>query len=193
MSKTLDIIHREHQALAAVLQAMRFVVDGIAAGRFEPDFKLLSAMLDYVSEMPEKLHHPKEEAFLHRRLREKCPEAVPALDRLVDDHRHSPDAVRGLAEALVHYQARDAEGFPRFEAAAREFVASNFEHMNREEKDIMPLARKALDAADWAWIDAEFERNADPYKGEAGRFEALFHVIVNLVPAPMGLGPAGKG
>ena len=193
MPKTLDIIHREHQALAAVLQALRFVVDGLAAGRFEPDFKLLASMLDYVAEMPEVLHHPKEEAFLHRRLREKCPAAVPALDRLVEEHRNSPEGVRRLAEALVHYQARGAEGLPRFEAAAREFVASNFEHMNREEKDIMPLARKSLDAADWAGIDAEFERNADPYKGEAGRFEELFHQIVNLVPAPMGLGPAGKG
>ncbi len=192
MPKTLDIIHREHQALAAVLQALRFVVDGIAAGRFEPDFKLLSAVLDYASDMPEKLHHPKEEEFLHKRLREKCPEAVPALDRLVEDHRNSPDAVRRLAEALVHFQARGAEGFPRFEAAAREFVAGNFEHMNREEKDVMPLARRALDAADWAAIDAEFERNADPWKGEAGRFEALFHVIVDLVPAPLGLGPAGN-
>lgn len=192
MPKTLDIIHREHQALAAILQSIRFVVDGIAAGRFEPDFRLLSAMLDYIAEMPEKLHHPKEEAYLHRRLRERAPEAVAILDRLVEDHRNSPAGVHRFADALIHYQARGSEGFERFETEARRFVAENFDHMSREEKDVMPLARKVLTAADWQWIDGEFERNADPWKGEAGRFEELFHQIVNMVPAPMGLGPAGN-
>ena len=39
------LIEDEHQALAAVLHALRFLLDEIGAGRIEPDFRLLRAML----------------------------------------------------------------------------------------------------------------------------------------------------
>lgn len=45
MTKSIDTIRGEHRALAAVLTALRAIVDGVAAGRFQPDFQLLSAMM----------------------------------------------------------------------------------------------------------------------------------------------------
>ena len=48
MKTAIDIISSEHRALAAVLSGLSAFVDGMAAGKFEPDFTLLAAMIDYV-------------------------------------------------------------------------------------------------------------------------------------------------
>ncbi len=57
----------------------------------------------------------------------------------------------------------------------------------------MPLARRVLDANDWAAIEAAFAAHRDPLAG-AGTddYDALFQRIVSLAPAPIGLGPPAK-
>ena len=64
--------------------------------------------------------------------------------------------------------------------------------MRREEKEVLPLAEKHLTAGDWEAIDAAFIGHADPLVGEASGedYRKLFRKIVNLAPAPIGLGPA---
>ena len=73
MSQSLDIIHDEHRALAAMLSSLRSLAGAIAAGRLKPDFGLFADMLRYIEEVPEKLHHPKETDYLFARLRPRCP------------------------------------------------------------------------------------------------------------------------
>ncbi len=41
--KAIDIIHAEHRALGAVVQALRFVLDSIRAGSAKPEADSLSA------------------------------------------------------------------------------------------------------------------------------------------------------
>ena len=60
--KAIDIIHAEHRALGAVVQAFRHVLDGIHGGTKQPDFVLLDALIEYITQAPDKLHHPKEDA-----------------------------------------------------------------------------------------------------------------------------------
>lgn len=58
------IIHAEHRALGAVLEAFGFVLDGIRDGKLKPDFGLLDALIEYITEVPDKLHHPKKDDYL---------------------------------------------------------------------------------------------------------------------------------
>jgi branched-chain amino acid transport system ATP-binding protein len=60
--------------------------------------------------------------------------------------------------------------------------------MNLEEHKIFPLAKAHLKAEDWAEIDAAFLANGNPWEGAAGEYAALFSKIVNMAPAPVGLG-----
>ena len=65
--------------------------------------------------------------------------------------------------------------------------------MRIEEDVVLPLAEKTFNAADWAEIDSAFSSHQDPLHGagtNGGDFQALFTRIVNLAPAPTGLGPA---
>jgi branched-chain amino acid transport system ATP-binding protein len=192
MKNAIDIIHDEHRALAAVLHSMRSVIDGIDKGRYAADFRLLSAMIEYVTELPERVHHPKEDGYLFAKLRLRAPEVAFLLDELQAEHRNGAAEIAELEHALIRYQTSGAEGFAAFRDTVNKYVASQFEHMNKEEGQVMPLARKVLKDEDWAEIGAAFSANASPWAGVAGEYEQLFSTIVNLAPPPIGVGPEAK-
>lgn len=188
--KTIDIIHDEHRALASVLKALRFVVEQVRAGRLEPDFRLLSAMVDYVTLVPEKVHHPKEDLYLFPKLRARSAKAAALIDALEAQHAEGYRRTVGLVQALVHFQSVGPKGFAAFDELVQQYLDFNWEHLNLEEAELLPLAREALSAADWADVDAAFAENFDPFSGIDGEFRDLFHRIVSMTPAPHGLGPA---
>ncbi len=105
--------------------------------------------------------------------------------------RHRPGSARHtgqLETALVRYRSEGEPAFAAFETLARGYVDAMTRHIRLEEAELLPLARKGLSAADWAEIDAAFEANRDPWSGPTGEYRALYSRIVNLVPAPYGLG-----
>jgi branched-chain amino acid transport system ATP-binding protein len=188
--KTIDIIHDEHRALASVLKALRFVVEQVRAGRLQPDFRLLSAMVDYITLVPEKVHHPKEDRFLFPKLRERSARAAALIDTLESQHVEGYRRTVALVQALVHYQSIGQRGFAAFDELVQQYLDFNWDHLNLEEATLLPIAREALSDADWAEVDAAFAENFDPFSGLDGEFRDLFHRIVNMTPAPFGLGPA---
>ncbi|HEU0200973.1 MAG TPA: hemerythrin domain-containing protein [Burkholderiaceae bacterium] len=185
----IDIIHDEHRALAAVLHALLFLVGEVRNGK-SPDPRLFRATLEYIAAFPEKLHHPKEDEYIYRLLRDRAPAAVATLDELEEEHRQGRDLIVELESALSEYE-RSPAAFEAFAAAVKQYADFHWAHMRKEEDLILPLAAKTLTPEDWQGIDAAFQSNRDPLVGvDAQReFRELFRRLVNLLPAPIGLGP----
>ncbi len=190
MTAAITIIKDEHRALAAVLHGLLYLNEQVRNAGQKPDFPLLKAMLDYIVAFPDRLHHPKEDEYVYRVLREREPSAAATLDELQDDHRRGPDVTRTMADALEAYR-RDANAFEAFAHAVSTYADFQWAHMRKEEDVILPIAQKALLPADWVEIDAAFRSNADPLVGvdTQREFRDLFRRVVTLMPAPMGLGP----
>jgi hemerythrin-like domain-containing protein len=192
--RAIQIIEDEHRSLAAVLHGLLYLVRDIRLHNAPPDFQLLNAMLDYVDAFPERFHHPKEDAFLFRLLRERDPGSGALLDRLEAEHREGTQRIRDLHEALARYQREGAHEFAGFAQGAADYASFHWEHMRAEEDEVLPRAREHLTAADWAEIDTAFADHDDPLLGADARenYRQLFRRIVNLAPPPLGLGPARK-
>jgi hemerythrin-like domain-containing protein len=160
----------------------------------KPDFNLFGAMIYYIDSFPERFHHPKEDKYLYRLLRMRHPEAGPMLDRLETEHRAGAEKIRTLEQALARYQEGGKSEFSNFLAAVESYAVFHWEHMRAEEQEALPLAEKYLSVADWEAIDAAFLDHSDPMLGADARnkFDRLFTRIVNLAPAPIGLGPAHR-
>jgi branched-chain amino acid transport system ATP-binding protein len=188
MNKSLDIIHEEHRALAAMLGGMNALVASIEAGRLKPDFDLLAEMIRYVDEVPEVVHHPKEDQYLFAKLRLRSAEALPYIEQLEMEHVQGEARIGVLRSALETYRKTGEAGFEGFKMALATYLEHEWRHMNTEENHIFPLARKHLTAEDWADIDTAFLANGNPWEGQAGEYAALFSKIVNTAPAPVGLG-----
>lgn len=189
----LGIIRDEHRSLAAVVHGLEFLAREAREKGAPPSFPLLHAMLYYIREFPEKLHHPKEDAYLFSRLRARTHEFDATLDELERQHADGHRLVEELERSIAAYAADPKGGLPAFAAAVERFATSQMDHMSLETKVIVPAARAHLTAEDWAEIGVAFAGNSDPRFSVDNdeEFRQLFVRIMNLAPAAA-VGTAGS-
>lgn len=189
--RSLQIIRDEHASLAAMLQSMRMLVERGPEDSRKNFFDVVRAMLFYIDEYPERLHHPKESNLLFPRVVKASPKVLGAIDRLERDHMYSEKAARELQHLLLGWELLGPSRRQAFIETFGKHVDFYLDHMRLEEEVILPEAEKTLQASDWAEIDAAFAKNADPLTGNyppSAEYENLFRVIVQRAPAPIGLG-----
>jgi len=189
--ESIRIIHDEHAALAAMLQSLRMMVQRGPGNEPENFFDVLRAMLFYIDEFPERLHHTKESELLFPPVRARAPHLQEALDKLDHDHARGEESVRELQHLLLAWELLGESRRQAFEQAAKRYLEFYLEHMRLEETVIMPEAEKVLTAADWQALDAAFASNCDPLTGKYPRdpiYDRLFTRIVMRAPSPIGLG-----
>lgn len=184
------IIREEHAAVAAMLRSILLLTEQSQRQKALPDFAALRAMLFYVDEFPEKRHHRKESELLFPKLRARAPLSRELLDRLEEDHTRGEYKIRELEHALLGFEMLGEPRRAAFEFAATRYVEFYLAHMALEEREILPLAERALSEQDWVILDEAFAANQDPLIGHEPEpdYRALFTRIVNIVPAPIGLG-----
>ena len=178
------IIRDEHRSLGAVIHGLEYLIREARGGKAQPRFLLLRAMVYYVKQFPEKLHHPKEDAYLFAKLRERTSEFNETLSELERQHVAGHQIVAELERSLSAYEADPATGLDAFAAAVKRFAEAQWQHMSIETKVIMPAAQKYLTAGDWAEIARAFADNGDPrFSIDADEeFRQLFTRILNLAP-----------
>jgi hemerythrin-like domain-containing protein len=189
--RAIDIIRDEHRSFATVLEGLLHVCGEKRGARGRPNFRLIGAMLDYVEAFPEKLHHPKEDAYIYARLREVLPESAQMLDDLGTEHVRGRAMIAGLTAALVRYRNGEPGAAEGFASALQRYADFHWAHMKKEEELALPLALATLSTDDWRAIDAAFASNADPLVGlpatKASR--ELFRRVLSLAPPPLGIAP----
>lgn len=180
----LAAISDEHRSLAAVILGLEHLVREARARRDPAQMPLFKAILHYIREFPENLHHPKEDAYLFRLLRSRTAEFNDTLDELERQHEQGRTAVQEMERALAGYEADPAGGFEAFAASVARFADLEWPHMSLENKVILPAARAHLTAGDWAEIAGAFASNGDPRFSVDNdeEFRQLFARILNLVP-----------
>ena len=192
---TVTIILHEHMAFSAMLRSILLLLAEHRRRGTVPDFDALRAMLFYVDEFPEKLHHPKESALLFPKLRGHGAHTDAMLDRLDRDHARGEHAIRGLEHALLAFEMM-GDGDQReqrravFETSMHLYARFYLKHMQIEETEVLPLAEAVLGASDWAELDAAFMLNRDPLAGFGAEaaYQPLFKKILAALPPDSGIG-----
>jgi hemerythrin-like domain-containing protein len=143
------------------------------------------AMLYYIREYPEQVHHPiKEDRYLFTPLRDRTGEFDHVLDDLECQHARGEVKVRNLEHALTRYELKGAPALRELGALMDEYAEFYADHRCLEETLILPAARRLLTKEDWAEVDAAFGANRDPFDGvkledDLGK---LFSMIVKTIP-----------
>lgn len=186
----LQIIRDEHAAVAAVLRSLTQMIErgpGDEPMRF---FDVLRAMLFYIDEFPERLHHPKESDLLFPKLARVAPHLMPVIRRLEDDHMKGEGRVRELQHLLLAWELLGDRRRDAFAQAAEEYVRFYLDHMRTEETQLLPVAQELLSEDDWVHLNAAFGHPRDPLAGGEmdPSYDRLFTRIVMKAPAPIGVG-----
>jgi hemerythrin-like domain-containing protein len=190
MHPALRVISLEHRSIASVLSGLSHFAERGLEGAKVPDARVFRAMLHYLDLFAERMHHPKEDAYLFARLRARTHLANDVLDRLQQDHFFGAGALRAVEHAFLRYEEGGAVFFPDFAREVRHYVAFHREHMRVEETYVFPLAELELTEEDWRAIEIAFLANQDPLASpeQENNLQSLFTRIVTITPAPNGVG-----
>ncbi len=190
MTLAYRIVRSEHYEINLVMRCLHNLADALHREAWQPDFDLLFLILHYVESFPATFHHPKEEYYLFKAVRRRNPETGPMLDQLCDDRAEGVALVGNLRRSLETYLRRPAAR-NWFHHAAKSYARHERQHMQREERTILPLALQVFSKEDWREVDAAFERSDHPLLGARRRaeFDALFALILRRIPGAVVFGP----
>jgi len=173
MTTLIEAVRQDHRDISRLLEALEHQVDVFAAAR-DPDYDVILGIADYFLEYPDACHHPKEERIFQR-LRETHPQAADRVGDLTREHAAIHNHTRQF-QYTVNVLLNDAEiARETIVQSARSFIAAERAHMQREEDRFLPLAEHLLTENDWAQIEAELAKRADPLP--ARRAEARFEKL----------------
>lgn len=177
----IDLIRREHRALAAVLHAWLHLLN--PAGPKDPAtvIGLMRAMADYVARFPLALHRPSEHDYLFFVLRGRTAVVHAELDELERQHERERAMAEALGDEVQHYALGQAT-LGQLRDAVETYAHFMWEHMGRIEGVVLPAAQRYLSETDWNEIQATVTRPGSPRaNGEAQvAYQQLFSRIAQL-------------
>ena len=183
--RAVQTIVREHQQLSAVINGMVRFVESLSDGAHASAPMVMRAMLYYIREYPEQVHHPKEDKYLFARLQSRTDELDDVIGTLQAQHLEGEARVRDLEHALTRYELGADAAAPALRSMVEDYAAFYSQHRRLEEEVILPAALKCLSAADWMELDEAFGSNPDPFSGNEiqGELDRLYALVLNAVPA----------
>ena len=184
-ARAIAIIRDEHRALAAVLHAWTRQLSLARVNGAAVDPAPMRDIVRYLQSVQATLHHPREERYLFRFLRERTHAVDADLDELERQHARDGVLLAGL-DGLVETLERAADGAMRLaatralEAAVLRYADVQWDHMGREEAAILPAAQRHLTAEDWVLIEDAF--GSDPaIRGTSAGALASQHLLERIV------------
>lgn len=177
MADLLALWHAEHAKFGRLLVLFERELEAFHDGN-EPDYALMTDILDYLQGYGDAFHHPREDIGF-RRLVEKDPGAAALVQRLLQEHRVIAESGRDLMDKLERLAAGAVIARSAIEGAAATYLVYYRHHLMKEEAEVLPRIGRLFTPDDWAVVAAELELAVDPlFEQVDARFSQLRKHIV---------------
>jgi hemerythrin-like domain-containing protein len=180
----INRIKAEHRALACMLAAMQALVVRYREPDSKPDYGLFDSMLRYIENVPDRLHHPKEDQLLFVAVLQHAPNGKALVRELEQDHARGTPMLLELRRAFYAFRSGETNALNQLATAIDEFAEFYWWHMRKEELQLLPLALAHLSDSDWRRVDSAFGDNTDPLFGSelTDEYRRLYQNIAELAP-----------
>ncbi|OGT80411.1 MAG: hypothetical protein A3H91_07445 [Gammaproteobacteria bacterium RIFCSPLOWO2_02_FULL_61_13] len=178
MNTVIDRIHLDHRNTEQLLRIIEQETDHFDTGEFT-NLPLLADLMHYFVNYPDLYHHPLEDQIFAL-LKRKAPALAGKVDQLYSEHVSMGEASESLQELVTELQGNAVTPRNRIVKAFRDYLRQYREHIDKEEKELIPAAAKALDNSDWIQLEKQFATNADPLFGQIlqRQYQTLYKVIM---------------
>lgn len=185
----------EHKYQARLLGVMERQV-GLLNQRKLPDYEVMHGVMRYMTQFPDRYHHPKEDLLFDKVLARD-----PSAGEAVEELRRAHVDIAAAGAQLFDLIERSRQGEGEAEAlrdplrkSAHRYIGALRRHMDIESLHMFPRALKTLLADDWREVDAAMKPILDPVFGQQAQpgFEAL-HDAATAKPDPGSPGKIGVG
>jgi hemerythrin-like domain-containing protein len=182
----IDRIEAEHRLLARIIATMQAWVVGRRESGGAPDHELFESMLRYVAEVPDRVHHPQEDAVLFPAVA-GIAGARAVIEELEAEHAAGSRMLEAVRAAHAALRAGERNALNRLSTAVDEFAEFYWAHMRKEEQVLLPLAAVGLAESQWSAIEAAFQVVNDPVFGGQvpEEYRRLHQFILARTPEPL--------
>lgn len=186
MSTVIQALCHEHESNRRVLEVLDSEIAYLAEfkGRRRADYALVWNAIDYFTDFPALVHHPKED-LIFAQLRRADPAAALRIGDLTALHKALAEELRALAAELKPVMEDGKRPRDAMASLGRAFIRHQRQHMEMEEAVFFPVAERTLDAKAWAELAHGMTARLDPLIGGelSERFDALRRSIVGALAA----------
>lgn len=174
MSKAIDDLRNEHEAILGGLKILDSVSNRVKAGT-PTDAKDLTDFLGFLVEFADKCHHGKEEGILFPAMTAAgVPEQGGPIGVMLAEHVQGRKLIGQMKAAVAA-----GPGPVNFAQPAEEYAALLRAHIQKENGVLFPMAEKVLDAPTLKRIYEGFEEHESKVIGH-GRHERLHAMLEEL-------------
>ena len=126
-----------------------------------PDYELMSEIVDYFRGYPDLYHHPKEE-LVYRLVLSRDPAQKDTIGELETEHANCEKYLNDFARMLVNVLLGIEVPREIFVMKGRKFVDNERRHMDGEEEYFFPAAENLLSDEDWQELDRKIDEFQKP-------------------------------
>ena len=178
--RILDELHRDHQRFGRILTALdAWTAQG---EQYDPQaIDRVGAMVEYLNEYPETMHHPLEDRVFELLLvRSLSNEDRAAVIENAAQHQALQTRTRQLVSRWESAISAEAWAPGMLIEDAKHYAQAQFQHMNFEEATIFPIAEREFSVEDWASIEAAERLTHDPlFDQKLTRFQSLYDFVID--------------
>ena len=180
MYNIIDQLHLDHINVSKVLNLLDQQCQIMQTDE-APDYLLISDILNYFHNYPDRIHHPKENAVFEEFLKHHD-EIQDTLHDLMAEHRDMVRMTRDLQDVVDSILDGAMVAKDSLVQQLADFMDRQKRHMDTEEGRVFPLLREKLTSADFQNIDNNLPPKEDPLFGEVvqKQYAALYHHIITL-------------
>jgi hemerythrin-like domain-containing protein len=141
-------------------------------------------MLRYIENVPDRLHHPREDEVLFPAVARDPGAGRNLVTDLEREHARSAPMLAELRRSLGSLRKNEPNALNQLATAVDEFAEFYWWHMRKEEEQLLPLALRHLGTEEWQRVDSAFGNNTDPLFGAelAEEYRQLYQRIAELAP-----------
>ena len=160
MSDELRRLQNDHLNFRKLLRLFEIQIV-LFHGGADPDYELMRDVVHYMTQYPDRFHHPAEDLVFERLLQLE-PAARPLVKAIEKEHEELVASGVKLLQLLDEVVGDAVIARETVESSARKYLEWLLAHMEKEESTLFPMAAQRLTAADWADISAAVKRHEDP-------------------------------
>ena len=174
----IQALEADHDVILSMLETTIKVCDRIDAGDLIPA-EHLENLVRFIREFADGTHHAKEEDILFPAMEQAgIPKDGGPVGIMLIEHNQGREFVSEIAEGIVGYKTGDPDGIAQVMENARAYVVLLFQHIQKENQILYPMAQRAIDATGWAAIATQFEE-VDRQAGQA-KIDGLMQIAEDL-------------
>ena len=173
----MNDLRRDHRNMAMLLDLLDGEIDKLASS-VKPDYDLVRDIMQYVTEYPDVIHHPKED-IVYRHLKSLRPEIHTNLERVVKDHQYIEDWGLKLNDDIEAISMGKNLNRDELVQSLSHYMEQLREHMHWEEMELFSLADELQHYGDWSEVVLANNEISDPLFGS--QIERKYRTLLDRI------------